>query len=60
MKQIEKCINIDGQIFAAMANGKFGRIELGESGKYTFVPLYDSKFTTSVSTCSQRQFLFHA
>lgn len=36
---ITSSIKIDGTVFAIMANGKFGRIETDNNGKWTFALL---------------------
>lgn len=44
---ITSTINIDGDIFAIMINGKFGRITQNRSGQFLFVQLAKSKYESN-------------
>lgn len=52
---ISSTINIHGDIFAIMKNGKFGRITKNESGEFSFVQLAKSKYE---SEYRRRHFLY--
>lgn len=53
---ISSSISIDGKLFAIIRNGEFGRVEIEEGSKISFVPLSKSKFE---SLYSGNYFLFH-
>lgn len=53
---ISDAINVDGKFLAIKKNGTFGRVEVDESGKCSFISLGKSKYKSSFL---ERHLLFH-